>query len=288
MPKPLPTGHKRGHRFIKPALVGVLSLTVLIEAFILVGGIAFIKQHAGLASVLPGVVALLTNDARTEQELLPLAENELLTKGAQLKANDMAEKGYFSHTGPDGSQPWKWFRDVGYRYQYAGENLAVNFTESEDVVNAWMNSPSHRANILKRDFTEIGIGIATGTYKGRAAVFVVQFFGKPAPWGAAQVGGADGSRVAADQFLHSGAVLGTSTSIVEQFLSSPDSPQKQMFLILLGIFAALLVLGLIFGKRFPKLWPTIVILVALAALLGFALMHKEYLLGHTLVEGIAE
>ncbi|HYE23063.1 MAG TPA: CAP domain-containing protein [Candidatus Paceibacterota bacterium] len=278
---------RKGHRTLKIALVGVLSVAVLIEAFVLVGGISFLKQHGGLASVLPSVVALLTNDARTEEHLASLTDNELLRQGAQMKADDMAEKGYFSHTGPDGSQPWKWFSLAGYRYQFAGENLAVNFTESEDVVAAWLKSPSHRANILKKDFTEIGIGIATGTYKGKEAVFVVQFFGKPAPQGLAQVGGADGSRVAADAFLHSEQVLGTSTSLVGQFLTSPDSPQKQAFYVLLGVFLILLVVGFVFGKRFPKLWPTIAILLALAILLGFALYHKEHLLGQPYIESQA-
>lgn len=287
MPKPN-TGHRTGHRWLKPLIVGVLSIAVAVQAFVLVGGIGFIKEHAGLASVLPGVVAILTNDARTEENLAPLAESETLRKGAQLKADDMAEKGYFSHTGPDGAQPWKWFQQAGYRYQYAGENLAVNFDESEDVVNAWMHSPTHRANILKRDFTEVGIGIATGTYKGKTAVFVVQFFGKPAPNGLSMTGGADGSRIAADQFLYSGEVLGTSTSMIEQFIAAPDSPEKQTFLVLLGAFIVLAALGIVFGKRFPKLVPTMLILLALAAVLGFALYNKEYLLGHTYVEGSAE
>jgi len=286
----MPTkGHLRpGHRFTKPIIVGVLSVAVLIEAFVLLGGFAFLKQHAGLASVLPGVVALLTNEARTGEDLLPLSESETLRKGAQMKADDMAEKEYFSHTGPDGEQPWKWFKEAGYQYQYAGENLAVNFDESEEVVDAWLNSPTHRANILKAQFTEIGVGIATGTYKGREAVFVVQFFGKPAPAGFAQTGGRDARGVPANVFLSSGEVLGTSTSMVEQFLSSPDSPQKDTFVFVLFGFIALVVLALLFGRRFPRYVPTIVLLIVLAAILGFALMHKEYLLGHTYVEGSAE
>jgi hypothetical protein len=195
----------------------------------------------------------------------------------------MAEKGYFSHTGPDGAQPWKWFREAGYRYEYAGENLAVNFNESEDVVNAWMKSPTHRANILKHDFTEVGIGVATGTYKGKEAVFVVQFFGKPAPEGAAQTASADGSNTPADAFLFSGEVLGTSTSIAEQFLASPETLPKQIFYALLGAFLLILAVGLLFGKRLPRLWATMLILAALAVLLGFGLLNKEYLLGHTYV-----
>lgn len=135
MPKPISKGHRR----FQLGAIAVLTATVLVEAFVLVGGVGFIKQHAGLASVLPGVVSLLTNEARTDEQLAALTDSPVLAKGAQMKADDMAQKGYFSHTGPDGSQPWKWFAAAGYTYQYAGENLAVNFSESEDVVNAWLN-----------------------------------------------------------------------------------------------------------------------------------------------------
>lgn len=264
---------------LKPLIAGALALAVLVEAFLLLGGPAFLQKGGGLASVLPGVVALLTNEARTGESLNPLSENALLQKGAQLKANDMAAKGYFSHTGPDGAQPWKWFAQAGYRYEYAGENLAVNFDESEDVVNAWLKSPTHRANILKHNFTEIGVGVATGTYKGKEAVFVVQFFGKPSTIGTASALGADGSRVPADAFLHSGEVLGTSTSIAEQFLTSPLSSEKQVFYMLLGLLVIAVFGALIFGRFLAKLIPTIIVLIVLAFVLGYALVHKDQLLG---------
>jgi hypothetical protein len=93
----------------------------------------------------------------------------------------MATKGYFSHTSPEGLSPWHWFDTVGYKFMYAGENLAINFSESTDVEQAWMNSPGHRANILNERFTEIGIATAQGTYQGQPTIFVAQMFGKPLP-----------------------------------------------------------------------------------------------------------
>ncbi|HSE35616.1 MAG TPA: CAP domain-containing protein, partial [Candidatus Paceibacterota bacterium] len=69
---------------------------------------------------------------------------------------------------------------AGYRFKYAGENLAVNFDDSVAVDRAWMASPSHRANLMSDRYTEIGIAMATGTYKGRQTVFIVQLFGTPA------------------------------------------------------------------------------------------------------------
>ena len=132
-----------------------------------------------LASVLPGVVTTLTNEERTAGQLMALSPNPLLAQAAQAAASDMAANGYFAHVSPSGKDPWYWLSQAGYRYQYAGENLAVNFNDSEQVVSAWMNSPSHRANILDIHYTEIGIGMAAGMYQGAPAVFIVQFFAAP-------------------------------------------------------------------------------------------------------------
>jgi len=132
-----------------------------------------------LGAVLPAVLNSLTNQDRAENNVALLAQNALLDKAAQLKAEDMARRGYFSHTTPEGKTPWYFLDQVGYKYSAAGENLAVNFFESKDVADAWMSSPPHRANIIRKDFTEIGIGVASGIYRGRNTVFVVQFFGRP-------------------------------------------------------------------------------------------------------------
>jgi hypothetical protein len=136
-------------------------------------------DKTNLSAVLPGALSALTNDARAMNHAPALSENRLLDQAAELKARDMAEKGYFAHTSPEGKTPWYWFNLVGYQYSYAGENLAVNFSDSADVTEAWMNSPLHRANIVSRNYKEIGTGIATGTYKGTEAVFVAQLFGTP-------------------------------------------------------------------------------------------------------------
>ncbi len=122
----------------------------------------------------------LTNQSRQEYKLQGLVENSMLDKAAQAKANDMLAKSYFAHNTPDGHTPWDFIVAEGYTYLMAGENLAVNFTEAENVETAWMNSPGHKANILNKNFEEIGIGIAQGEYQGHTAIFVVQEFGTPA------------------------------------------------------------------------------------------------------------
>lgn len=133
-----------------------------------------------IAAVLPGVLVSLTNDDRADYGLRVLETSPLLERAAQLKANDMVARGYFDHVSPDGTTPWVWFARAGYEFIHAGENLAINFTESADVVDAWMNSEGHRTNILDSNFTETGIATAVGTYKGKEAIFVVQLFGTPA------------------------------------------------------------------------------------------------------------
>jgi hypothetical protein len=92
----------------------------------------------------------------------------------------MVKNNYFAHTSPAGISPWYWFVNVGYNFTAAGENLAVDFSDSADVTSAWMNSPEHRANILNGGFTEIGMATAQGTFEGRQAVYVVELFGTPA------------------------------------------------------------------------------------------------------------
>lgn len=149
--------------------------------FFAVAVLGAVAIHSGsLALVLPSVLTDLANTERTTYGLTQLSYNSLLEQAAQAKANDMATKGYFSHNSPDGVTPWQWVKEAGYNFAYAGENLAVNFTESINVNRAWMDSPGHRANILNNKFTEVGIATAKGMYKGRETIFVVQMFGRPA------------------------------------------------------------------------------------------------------------
>lgn len=164
-----------------------LGLVIVIEIGFFIQVFYVFDKTNFLAAVLPGVLTSMANDERADLDLPPLRENSLLAQAAQLKAEDMASKSYFAHTSPEGLTPWHWFREVGYDYIYAGENLAVNFFESADVAEAWMNSPTHRANIVKENYTEIGIGVASGIYEGRHTIFVAQLFGTPLPAVAAPV-----------------------------------------------------------------------------------------------------
>jgi len=158
---------------------GVLGLVLGVEALYLAGTAFILPNSDYFAAIFASVLVDETNQNRVTANLGSLTLNTKLEQAAQLKANDMATKGYFAHNAPDGKTPWYWFEQVGYDYAAAGENLAVNFTDSKDVTEAWMHSPTHRANIMNGNYTEIGIATAVGTYKGKDAIFVVQEFGRP-------------------------------------------------------------------------------------------------------------
>lgn len=170
----------RPHMLRSEAVLFVAIILAGIEAIFLMQAFLILPRSNFFALIVPNVLVDEANANRESYNFSPLKTNPFLEAAAVDKANDMAGKGYFAHTSPTGLTPWYWIQKVGYRFSYAGENLAVNFIDSSDVTQAWMNSPSHRENILNGNFTEIGIATAQGTYEGHEATFVVQFFGKPA------------------------------------------------------------------------------------------------------------
>jgi len=122
-----------------------------------------------------------TNELRSRFELSPLKLNTKLNEAAAKKAEDMFANDYWSHNSPVGKEPWDFIRSSKYEYIYAGENLAVDFAESDEVISAWYDSMSHRENLLNDKFTEVGFAEVDGTLKGRKTTLVVQMFGYPKP-----------------------------------------------------------------------------------------------------------
>ncbi|MFA5778205.1 MAG: CAP domain-containing protein [Candidatus Paceibacterota bacterium] len=158
----------------------IVAVILFLEIFtFLIPTLTHINITGGMAAVLPGVLSILTNEERQSQNLKTLTVSPVLNQVAEMKAKDMATKGYFAHISPEGKTPWYWLEKVGYKYQYAGENLAINFNDSKDVTNAWMASPTHKKNIMKGNYTEIGTGIAMGIYEGRETIFVAQVYANP-------------------------------------------------------------------------------------------------------------
>jgi hypothetical protein len=128
-----------------------------------------------------------TNQKRSEAGLTALTQNPKLKAAAFAKAQDMFSQDYWAHISPTGTQPWYFIRNQGYSYQSAGENLARDFSNSSDMMNAWMGSASHRENILNSKYQDIGIAVVDGTLQGVETRLVVQMFGTPTPAPIAQV-----------------------------------------------------------------------------------------------------
>ncbi len=122
---------------------------------------------------------VLTNQARQDNGVAILSPNAKLELAAQTKLNDMFQNNYFSHVSPSGVTPWVWIGNANYNYIIAGENLAMNFYNSDETMKAWLNSELHRKNILLPEFKDIGIAVGSGIINGQRTTVVVQEFGDP-------------------------------------------------------------------------------------------------------------
>ena len=121
-------------------------------------------------------VLKLVNQERAKQGLKPLTLSEKLTSIANTKAADMRDKNYFNHNSPTYGSPFDMLHEFGVSYSSAGENIAAGQKSAEQVMNDWMNSSGHRANILNKNYTELGVGYVTG---GSYGTEWVQLFIKP-------------------------------------------------------------------------------------------------------------
>ena len=134
-------------------------ITSVLVSFILL----LSTQIASASEITPENVINNVNKERQARMLEPLKNNELLMKAAEDKSRYMIIHDYFEHYAL-GLTPWSFIINNGYDYSIAGENLAMGFKTSEGIVEAWMDSPTHRANILNPDYEEIGVGIVKGEY----------------------------------------------------------------------------------------------------------------------------
>jgi len=162
----------------KPRNLFKLAVVLLVVKFVIFSWVYYFPQTTHFAVVTNSELIEMLNKDRVAQGLKPLIVNQQLVMAAEKKATDMLNENYFAHTSPDGITPWYWLSKVGYKYVAAGENLAKDFTESEYVHQAWMDSPSHRANILNQNYQDVGIAVVEGEINGQKTTIAVQFFGK--------------------------------------------------------------------------------------------------------------
>lgn len=296
---PHPGNEHKPHILRIEATLFILSIVVIAEIVFLLQSFVIQRGADFFATILPNVLVDQTNENREVSNVGILETNPLLEEAARLKAEDMASSGYFAHTSPSGQSPWFWLSGVGYTFSAAGENLAVNFVDSEDVTDAWMESEGHRTNILNSSFTEVGIATARGIYKGRETTFVVQFFGRPALQ-IAQAGGTVSAGTTEDISIEetSGnelfieiqsvttnaeadevvapAQFKAQSSLIEQVAAQPKTNTNYLLVILGSIIALALVLK-IFIRLDIQHTPLIVNGVLLLIIISSAILLNQYI-----------
>ncbi len=168
-------GHKP-HALRPKALFWYTAVLVGLKVATTVVLFASYPDFARLSQEINQEIIRLINDTRAQVDIAPLIVDPELTRAAQYKANDMLARGYFDHVTPEGKKPWEFINAQKYPYKAVGENLAIDFVTSDAVHAALMASPSHHANIVQKAYQHMGIGIASGTFKGRDTNILVELF----------------------------------------------------------------------------------------------------------------
>jgi uncharacterized protein YkwD len=159
------------------SLVFITLKAIIITAALLVPHEAYLLPDILQAEA--NRVYTFTNSLRSDSGIATLRQSNRLARSADAKANDMVSNSYFSHTGPSGHTLSYFLRQANYPYLVAGENLAMGFVDAKAVMAGWKESPTHQANLVDKDFKELGVAVAMGSYKGEQTVFMVQHFGSP-------------------------------------------------------------------------------------------------------------
>jgi len=170
---PTKENHQKPYLLSKVAIIFYTFVLVFVNSF---GGLIGLSEVEA-SSITPENIIALTNQERLGYGLNTLSTNAQLSAAALAKANDMFEKQYWDHFGPNGESPWQFIRAAGYNYVYAGENLAKGFRTAEGVHEAWMASPTHKANIVSGNYKDIGVAVVEGELLGKQTTLVVQMFG---------------------------------------------------------------------------------------------------------------
>jgi hypothetical protein len=167
---PTKENHQKPYLLSKVAIIFYTFVLVFVNSF---GGLIGLSEVEA-SSITPENIIALTNQERLGYGLNTLSTNAQLSAAALAKANDMFEKQYWDHFGPNGESPWQFIRATGYNYVYAGENLAKGYRTAEGVHEAWMASPTHKANIVSGNYTDIGVAVVEGELLGKQTTLVVR------------------------------------------------------------------------------------------------------------------
>lgn len=174
---PHPDTHQKAH-LLKPVAI-LFYIFIFLTFNLSISFVTWVKP--GLLGVAANLnykeIINLVNEQRNKNGLPLLIEDARLNVAAYNKAKNMYEENYWAHYSPSGKDPWQFITGAGYKFIYAGENLAKNFYSPQDVMAAWMASPTHRENILNSHYKDIGISVVEGTLDGQPTVLIVQEFG---------------------------------------------------------------------------------------------------------------
>jgi hypothetical protein len=255
--------HTNNHR---PKIFHPRSLAVL--AAVVVGLNSGIRPLAGFSGGVLGYASDIQitqvfeqiNQQRVENSLPALKLNDKLSEAARRKASDMFASNYWAHINPtNGREPWYFFDAVSYDYRYAGENLARDFGTTPPMINAWMNSPTHKDNIVSTRYQETGIAVVNGVLNGVETTLVVQLFGTKKS-GVAAVPQITSTGLQAEaQRAEAPSVLPAETEKTSvtayQPLLSPFDLSKSLALATLGLLVLVLMVDsvIIWRKRIPRL-----------------------------------
>lgn len=172
----------RPHALHPKRLLFYVTSAVLIKVLVIVFVVSFPLTawfSPDMMSQESDKIISLTNELRGKLGLSSLTGSNSLKQAAYDKAQDMLIQQYFAHNGPDSKSVRDWLTKVDYKFEVAGENLAMGFAQSDDVVEAWIKSPTHYANLIDPDYSEIGVGMASGPFRGEETTLVAQYFARP-------------------------------------------------------------------------------------------------------------
>lgn len=264
------------------------SAVILITKIFLVASLFVIYPSvAQFSTITSNHILALVNNERQQRGLPALVLNVDLNKAAESKAQDMIVHNYFSHTSPDGVKPWVWFNQASYDYTYAGENLALNFVEAEDAFKAWLESPSHRDNIVNPRYQEMGLSVKIGEINNKQATIVVQLFGARLKGGetSAETGRVAGEIATSASSGESGAEAAVVVAQENKNFSLLGYVVRsgRDFLAIIGVFILINLLISIFVRIKIQHKPIILHSIAVLVLVGLM-----YLLKIHFIEGIGE
>lgn len=240
--------HKKAHLISWHALVIYVLLFILLQvSFSIIGytkpGILGISSNIDQKRLIE-----LTNKEREKQGLPPVLENEALNKAAALKARSMFSENYWAHFAPSGRTPWDFILGSGYKFTYAGENLAKNFYQSDDVVAAWMASQTHRDNLLNLRYEDIGIAVVDGVLNGERTTLIVQMFGTTQGITSRPVVNFGGQQIAVSKEEYNQKpqlVASIQTPSVGKSLIDPHQFSKTAAISLISLMAILLIVDML-------------------------------------------